>query len=318
MPMPAKLVCRWELDERVKHFRGVKEGNGRTSSDRVPTLVAARRSLHSRVEQWYREAPGVLSLVKTNEAVGVDDDFEEDLDDVEIPQHGPEGALLGLPSALDVEGWESLEVQFYGEVELRLRIGHAYDLLSSVRTSLRKKGVLIQDKDRNAHGTKDNLRSQQRISCVQSRIMFLARSYNSNFDKMQHLATSIHNHCSSPPLCEGDVTRLPSALHRIDVLKDLHVPSLHAPRNLGDSKRIISWIYQVAGPDTQMQEDWEKESEYCFAHHVFTNNSNGFQLLESIGPDSGLRKREQMKKSTFSMRKLVRLGKDLFLHLIFT
>lgn len=168
---------------------------------------------------------------------------------------------------MDEKTWTSSDVQSYGYAELQLRIGHAYDLLSGTRTALRKKGALIQDKDRNARGTKDNLRSQQLISAVQQRAIFLSRAYNFNYDQLRRLASYVEQSRTVEdkgrgPSLGGEPSLVPSNLRVIDVTKDLHVPSLRAPRNLGDSKRTVSWIYQVAGPDSEAQQDWEQESEY--------------------------------------------------------
>lgn len=233
---------------------------GRPSSDRLTTLSAARESLQSKIELWSEDARGILPSIQQNgDGPTIDADFEEDLEDVHLPQQGPELALLGLPSDIEECSWTS-ESTLFADLELRLRIGHAYDLLSSVRMSVRKKAALIQDKSRNAHGTKDNLRSQQLIMVVQDHVNLLAESYNGNFLKMQYLATTIRRRQGRGATCQED-NLIPAHLRLIDLKSDLHVPSLRTPRNLGDSKRTVSWIYQVAGPHNQSQAVWENESE---------------------------------------------------------
>lgn len=237
-----------ELDHRVKRFRLAEAGKG-TTTDKLPVLRAAREALQVKLQAWRSEGGRTDLTEEENSSI---EELEEDLADVSVPQNGPEMASLGLPSDdQDPRSANPLEMQ----CELELRIGHAYDLLADVRACVRKKAALIQDKDRNAHGTKDNLRSQKIIKDAHDRTRFLARAYNTNFEKVERLRTRIGGDVSLPTPATN--------LRAIDLEKDLHMPSLVKARNLGDSKRSLSWIFQVSGlqvsPDHQ--DAWEKESE---------------------------------------------------------
>ncbi|RPD73420.1 hypothetical protein L226DRAFT_445192, partial [Lentinus tigrinus ALCF2SS1-7] len=162
---------------------------------------------------------------------------------------------LPLPSSLPPTCLTDTKFSTLLLYEFRLRVGHAYDLLASVRMSVRKKAALIADKDRNARGTKDNLRSQELIRGVHQRTLFLAGLYNSNLNLMEVLAAS-----SPPP----STWSLPPNLRSIDVTKDLNMSGLVAARNLGDSKRTLSWIFRVCGPEAGGAEDgaaWEEETK---------------------------------------------------------
>lgn len=244
------MIYRRELDNRVKCFWK------RQSRDGVPILGAARKSLQSQIQTWNEDAQRVLEL----EPIVLEDefDFEEDLDDVDLPQHGPELVSLGLPSTLGGHAFSDQQVVHHAISELKLRVGHAFDLLSSIRMSVRKKAALIQEKDRHARGTKDNLRSQETIRTAHTHMIFLADCYNTNFEKIQRLSASI------PTMGrEGEDNLPPSALRLINTRKDLQLPSLKAPRNQGDSKHIHSWIYHVSGPNSESDEakqNWERES----------------------------------------------------------
>ncbi|KAI0716589.1 hypothetical protein C8Q76DRAFT_582249, partial [Earliella scabrosa] len=179
----------------------------------------------------------------------------EDLNDEDAPQDGPELAPIPLPSSLSEEAMQDAQLSHIAKCEYDLRLGHAYDLLSAIRMSVRKTAALIADKDRNARGTKDNLRSQDNIKLVRGRSVLLASIYNCNFDTLSSLAGTLGEH--DAPLS------VPAHLRRIDSTKDLQMSGLTKLRNLGDSRRTLPWIFRVHGPpaaNEQTHDVWEEET----------------------------------------------------------
>ena len=221
--------------------------------------------MQTKISHWFEEAEKYLQL----HSFGLEEEsFDEDLEDLDAPQCGPELIVLGLPSSMSSDALEGGGVAPHARCEMMVRTGHAYDLLSqyvlephashehvgdtcsSVRTSVCKKAALIQDKDRNAHGTKDNLRSQQVIRAAHDQVEFLAHAYNANLEKMLRLSEV--EGCTPPP----------PELQQIDLKKDLQVAALRPVCNLGDSKRSLPWIFQVfrMGVTEKEKGDWERES----------------------------------------------------------
>ncbi|KAI0703980.1 hypothetical protein C8Q76DRAFT_567007, partial [Earliella scabrosa] len=141
-----------------------------------------------------------------------------------------------LPSSLPETSLLEGRLAHLGKCEYELRVGHAYDILSSVRMSVRKTAALIADKDRNARGTKDNLRSQDTIKSARGRSVLLAGMYNSNLDRLSMLASMLTS--------EDDPMAVPGNLRRIDSTKDLQMSTLTKLRNSGDSKRTLPWIFR--------------------------------------------------------------------------
>lgn len=250
----------------MKRFRHGVKGIGIATSDHASTLRAARQSLLAKLHSWLEKANSVLPNAQLDDSDTDEANIEEDLEDADVPQHGPELVALGLPSDAEEDPLCPSDVALC-TLEIQLRVGHAYDLLSSARMSVRKKAALISEKERNAHGTKDNLRSQELIKGVQDRTNFIAHAYNANLEKMQLLhgrLTARGHECSL----------IPPRLRPIDLDKDLRISSLKAARNLGDSKRELPWIFQVAGPHTasaQDQEKWEVESKCGQCANVDSN-----------------------------------------------
>ncbi|KAI1783515.1 hypothetical protein LXA43DRAFT_903425 [Ganoderma leucocontextum] len=248
------------MKRRVDTYRKSALGKGGVSSDTVAQLGAARRALGDSFDEWRRELQSALP------ALASEDDptsgyggllCEEDLEDPELPQDGPETQALGLPSDLE---WGTGDCDPDSDLsraalaELRLRTGHAHDLLASIRMSLRKKGALLEEKEKYAHGQKEHTRGQRKMKGVQEQAKFLADIYNRNLNRMKKLLI--------PSVHVDSAADIPPALRSIDKSKDLTIPPTRQLHNAGDTKRQLPWIFQPAGPQSlsaQAGEEWETE-----------------------------------------------------------
>ena len=182
---------------------------------------------------------------------------EEDLEDTGLPQDGPETQVLGLPSDLDWEGGiAEADLPRAALVELRLRTGHAYDLLASIRLALRKKGALLEEKEKHARGQKEHTRGQRKIKGVQDQAKFLADQYNANLDRMKKIIP--------PALLLDPTAAIPTSLRAVDKAKDLAIPPTRQLHNTGDTKRQLPWIFQTVAllpSASDGGEEWEAECE---------------------------------------------------------
>lgn len=114
--------------------------------------------------------------------------FEEDLEDPGLAQDRPETQVLGLPSDIEWDAETSDATLLRAALaEFKLRIGHTYDLLPSIRLALRKKGALLEEKEKHARGQKGHTRGQHRIKGVQDQAKFLADIYNRNLERMKKI-----------------------------------------------------------------------------------------------------------------------------------
>ena len=256
------MICggpsREEIKRRVSTYQQSALGKGGVPSENVAQLGAARRALGDRLDEWRKEVESALPVLasKDDPALGYGGLLcEEDLEDPEQPQDGPETQMIGLPSDLDwVDGSGDTYLSRAALVELRLRTGHAYDLLASIRLALRKKGALLEEKEKHARGQKEHTRGQRKIKGMQDQSKFLADLYNRNLDRMKKLL---------PPsqLVDASID-IPLALRSIDKTKDLTIPPTRQLHNTGDTKRQLPWIFQPAGPQAlsgEAGEEWEKE-----------------------------------------------------------
>ncbi|KAI0706682.1 hypothetical protein C8Q76DRAFT_582225, partial [Earliella scabrosa] len=85
-----------------------------------------------------------------------------------------ETEFLGLPSEFEPDSIAACELSELAAFEYKLRVGRAFDLLASVRESVRKRAALISEKDRHARGQRDNKRSAEVVTQVHADTMELA------------------------------------------------------------------------------------------------------------------------------------------------
>ena len=126
-------VIRLELDDKIKRFRGALQGRG-TSPHKLPFLVSARSSLRVEISSWKKEILARIPCLADGfppceELRDLEDD--EDLEDTLLPQNGTELLSLVLPSNLEAAMLSSKTTVLYAALEMKLRVGHAYDLLAS-------------------------------------------------------------------------------------------------------------------------------------------------------------------------------------------
>ena len=248
---------REEIRRRVVAFRKSSSGRGGTSYDSIAQLGAARRALGDNLDEWRRELETSFPILAGDDPATSQYDglYEEDLEDPDLPQDGPESQVLGLPSDLDWDGVNTDATLTQAALaELKLRTGHAYDLLASIRLALRKKGALLEEKEKHARGQKEHTRGQRKIKGVQDQAKFLADMYNRNLDRMRKIM---------PPALATDATAaIPPGLRVVDKTKDLTIPPTRQLHNTGDTKRQLPWIFQPAGVQSSAQdggEEWEAE-----------------------------------------------------------
>ena len=241
-------------------FRRSASGQGGISYENKAQLGAARRALGDSLDEWRRELESTIPSLATDDSgtFGYGGQLcEEDLEDMELPQDGPEAQVLGLPSDLD---WDDdttdADVMRAALAELKLRTGHAYDLLASIRLALRKKGALLEEKEKHARGQKEHTRGQRKMKGVQDQAKFLADQYNQNLDRMKKIVPAA--------LLLDPNAAIPAGLRAVDKAKDLTIPPTRQLHNVGDTKRQLPWIFQPVGvlpSASDRGEEWEAECE---------------------------------------------------------
>ena len=188
-----------------------------------------------------------------------DDDEGVDLDEdtTGLTPRGPEDQILFLPSDLDSSSFTAAHCELMGSFEFHLRQAHAYEFIAALKVSLNQKAATIESKIRNARGTKANIAAQEEVNRANQAVVHLAKQFNDNLTRMQHLSLLLQN---TPHQCP-----VPSTLKSIDLTKDLAPANLHSARHLGDSAKTDSWIFAVPPPhadSSQGNEAWEEESTF--------------------------------------------------------
>lgn len=286
------------MRRRVVALRKSSSGQGGTSYDSIAQLGAARRALGDSLDEWRRELDTSFPFLAGDDSAISQYDgllYEEDLEDPELPQDGPELQVLGLPSDMDWEGSNPDPTLTRAALaELKLRIGHAYDLLASIRLALRKKGALLEEKEKHARGQKEHTRGQRKIKGVQEQAKFLADMYNGNLDRMKKIVP--------PALVVDRTAAIPPGLRLIDKTKDLTIPPTRQLHNTGDTKRQLPWIFQRVGVQSSAPdggEEWEAE---CMKHASSSwraELTRGMQVDELTGFVLGLLRGGPMKRLTY-------------------
>ncbi|KAH9853107.1 hypothetical protein C2E23DRAFT_729264 [Lenzites betulinus] len=168
------------------------------------------------------------------------DDCFFDEEDAKDPEYEPCPDGLGLPSEYDRDEREDFALTTLADIEMKLRIGLAFDQLDALRLAIKHRAAHIEYKRKNARGHKANAFAQQDINRADLRAQVLADRYNHNFARI----------CGLQPL-EYDAAHDATPgrrLQRIDPDKDLRIPNVAAVRTLHDSKTPGSWLWGVHGP----------------------------------------------------------------------
>ena len=153
---------------------------------------------------------------------------------------------LGLPSDFSVVQLRELELSPLAIIEVKLRVGRAYDLLAAVRQSVKHEGAFIIEKNTEARGVKDKTRAEAMVRQARMQSQRLAERYNENRGRLLRLLEEL------PQNRRIQSERAASThLGWIDVKKDLSSRVLTKPRQLGDSRFTGSWIFTVGAKTAQ-------------------------------------------------------------------
>ena len=196
------------------------------------------------------------------------EDDDEDL--CRLCKQGPEQELMGLPSDLGKEAFKGLQCTALALAELQIRIGLAYDLVTTLKEAISRKSATVTSMKKHARGQKDNIAANTSITTVHVEIHRLAAQYNDNFTHMNCLSTRLNSLAVT--------ATVPKSLRAINVVTDLGIYGPTLPkkvsnpggfhlqdrRTLGDHTAVGSWLFHVTPPNdgsSQVQCQWEREGK---------------------------------------------------------
>ena len=205
-------------------------------SKKQPVLDAHRydgvtwSSFRAKLRTWRQQQAKLMESVAF---ISADDEFEdEESEDLGVQS---QDVVLGLPSCFSRDEREAYLLTGFEEIELLLRVGTAFDLLSAIRIAVQHRAGYIQEKDKHGRGQKNAAAGEIQVQQAKELAELLAGRYNANFAKIEDLrgATYSANQDPSPA----------SRLRKIDLKVDLRLAGMRGALNQGESKEEPSWIW---------------------------------------------------------------------------
>ncbi|KAI1782060.1 hypothetical protein LXA43DRAFT_858533, partial [Ganoderma leucocontextum] len=98
-----------------------------------------------------------------------------------------EQETLHLPSDLGAEAFERVQCTALALVELPIRVGLAYDLITALKEAISRKSAIVTSKKKHARGQKDNIAANSSITTAHLETHRLAAQYNDNFTRINCL-----------------------------------------------------------------------------------------------------------------------------------
>lgn len=206
-------------------------------------------------------------------------------DEADARDAAPEGEPLGLPSDYDNEAARVREnVQVFVEHEKRLRLGHCYDLLASIRELIKHRAAFINFKITQGHGISHNRKSNDIVELASKQLHEAVERYNDTFLKMKKLCSDkeivkkiVEKRSETKPGGREKRKDTKDTVQKVEVVTCLGLrkiaPSDVTSRNqreirvLGDSRYHGSWIFTEIIPTGVSKEDmaaWSAEGKFTF------------------------------------------------------
>lgn len=168
--------------------------------------------------------------------------------DFEIPTH-IQHAKLYFPSSWTRAEREELGLNKAADIEQKLRIPHAHDILNEIRNSLGYKSVLVRgQRNDGASGVAGFTRGQMLISRASAQAALYAKIYNLSYRALCSLGTDFG--LGTPAgalqtLCDSDMSTLSEWL---EIQRDVPDPTTGRRPMIGElGKKRLPWFWRTIG-----------------------------------------------------------------------
>lgn len=162
-----------------------------------------------------------------------------------VDEERPEFTPLQLPSSFTLDQRGSYNLTGAAHIELQLRRGDAFDVLSDIRDTIHEYNCVMTEKRAGPGGQNIATRVQTEISEIRSRMEALIPRYMSTFAALTSL---------------GCLTQK-EGLHPLDK-SQLWGKNVFLPHATGDSSRDNPWFWSVGKPVELSETSWLIEREF--------------------------------------------------------
>ncbi|KAJ6573571.1 hypothetical protein DFH09DRAFT_1277149 [Mycena vulgaris] len=118
----------------------------------------------------------------------------------DIDVEKPEKELLFLPSEYPSSMRGELKLQTLAQVEYTQRIGHAYEQLQDLRTSIRTLNINVETKRTSLHGNGSNTRGQDYLKTLANGVQIAGSAYRKSYAALLKLGLSADDQALKPLL----------------------------------------------------------------------------------------------------------------------
>ncbi len=159
----------------------------------------------------------------------------------------PENDQLELPSSYDATCLPQYGLTTLAKIEYEIRLGHAYDAIDDIRTSIHIYNVSSHEKQTQVSRTRQSTRAWGILSSLKSNTRECAKRYCLSYEAL--LALGLSKDSELKPIRDGD----------------LWGKDMTSMTKQGDSKRKEPWYWTVGKPSGLSDDMWELECEFTLS-----------------------------------------------------
>ena len=164
-----------------------------------------------------------------------------------IPTEDIHDANVYLPSSFSGQQRKDLGLESLGDIEGRLRVSVAHEILGKLRTMLGMKGLLVRLQQDTREGIKKFTREQTRIGEVTDKVKRLAEAYRKNYKALLALDVKLTKYAKYGLLRELKDDDLVMLRQWTEVDREVPGKAQKAPRPAVGKDRPIPWFWRVVG-----------------------------------------------------------------------
>lgn len=164
-----------------------------------------------------------------------------------MPTEDIHEATVYLPSSFSDQQRKDLGLEGLADIEGRLRISVAHEILGKLRTMLGMKGLLVRLQQDTRDGVKKFTREQTRIGEVTEKVDRLAAAYRKNFRALLALKVKLKKYAKYGLLKELKDSDLVMLRQWTEVDREVPGKGQKLPRPNVGSDKPVPWFWRVVG-----------------------------------------------------------------------
>jgi hypothetical protein len=244
---------RKKLEERLNCFNQKAQemmgGNGEEVLDILPPFTGWEES----DDGIYEDEDEESNVGEEEESNGDENEAFDRKEDEDEKSEKPEMTPIWMPSSLNPDDIERLNLKILAGQELKLRKGQASDCLQGLRLALGHKAILYRTKVRHAHTNNRKTRAWGDIKAATKNVNKHVRAYSRARRALEHLGAD-------------DLTL--AHFQKLQT-KDLKVNSDVTEENrVGQRSDTLPWFWRLDGQNADQHKTWMQECRGGFFFSV--------------------------------------------------